>query len=111
MDAVRNQLEHQGCRNSFSRYRDLIFFGENIPDFSPFFMYRIYAGLPGKPLPVSLNHPLRIVLMLRKDSSIQKAKLIIGRFNSGLCELYYAVNPPSETAGIPLRRLVATSGH
>ncbi len=35
-DALRNLLEHQGQRYSFSRY--LPFFRENISEFSPFFM-------------------------------------------------------------------------
>ncbi len=40
LDALRNPLEHQGRRHSISRY--LHFFGASIPDFSPFFIYRIF---------------------------------------------------------------------
>ena len=53
-----------------------------------------YVGRFARPLPDSLNHPLRNVEVVKKDQSTIAAKLIIGRFETALSSLYYVVIQP-----------------
>jgi class 3 adenylate cyclase len=62
-----------------------------------------YVGWAGQSLPDSLNHPLRNVSVVKKDKSILKAKLIIGKFSSGLRDMYYVVLQPIEFTHFSMR--------
>jgi class 3 adenylate cyclase len=69
-----------------------------------------YVGVNGeKQLPDSLNHPLRNVPVVQKDQSIIQSKLIIGRFEDGLFDLYYVVMQPSESHKNPMLRSLSSS--